>query len=144
MFTSTAQVHIPADPEVIWPLVSQPERHHEWRDELVSMTLEEGEPGNVGAVYREVIEVGPREIPSRFRVTASEELRRFEFETFEPEWIPSTNTIELTSDGAGTTVTFESANRTKGWRALVEPVWKVLFDRSLKRELTNLRDTVAG
>ncbi|MDX1620914.1 MAG: hypothetical protein R3320_07985, partial [Nitriliruptorales bacterium] len=62
----------------------------------------------------------------------------------EPEWIPSTNTIELTSDGAGPTVTFESANRTKGWRALVDPVWKVLFDRSLKRELTNLRDTVAG
>ncbi|MDX1658818.1 MAG: SRPBCC family protein [Nitriliruptorales bacterium] len=139
-FTSRVRVRIDAPREAVWPLVADPKAHPRWREELVEMALEEGEPAAEGAVYKEVIAVGPRHVVSRFRITATEAPARFVFEVFEPEGFPSTNTVRLDPTATGCAVEFLSLNRTRGWRRLVDPLWRRLFDKSLERELGNLRD----
>ena len=142
MFTAQAHIRVRAPREELWELVADPREHLVWRSELVEMELEEGEPATVGAVYREVLEVGPSTIVSRFRIRELDAPHRFVFETFEPDWIPSTNTIELRPAGDATHVVFVSENRTRGWRTWLDPVWLRLFERSMRRELVNLRDVV--
>ena len=145
MFVSDVSHLIPAvEPDEVFGLVANPSNHHRWRDELVDMTLLAGEPGAVGARYRERIRVGPTTVSSTFVVTEVDPPRRFSFEVVEPDWITSTNQVSLATRDGGTLVRFSSANRTAGAAAWLDPLWRWLFRRSLERELANLARIAAG
>lgn len=140
MFVARAAVDIARPVEQVWPVVVDRRRDPEWRGECVAMELLEGEATEPGAVFREVIRVGPREVEAVLHLEEVEPPRRVVFSGTEPAWLPSTNTLTLTPTDGGCRVSFASRAEVRGPWSFTEPVFRWLFQRSLDRELANLRD----
>lgn len=142
MFTARARVAVARPVEEVWPVVVDRRRDPEWRQECVAMELLEGAPTEPGAVFREVISFGPREVEARLHLEEVEPPRRVVFTGTEPVWLPSTNTLTVTPTDTGCRVSLVSRAEVRGPWSFTEPVFRWLFQRSLNRELVNLRDFI--
>ena len=95
-------VDIDAPPDVVWPVMSDGERWHEWTASVTSVRLLDKGPLRIGsrALIRQ-----PRFPPAVWKVTALEPGRRFVWRSGMPGmWVYGDHSVELTPTGTRATL----------------------------------------
>jgi len=115
----------------------------EWDPSIPEVTLIEGTPGALGAVYEVWLEVLGRNTPLLYRCVEHERPARLVFRA-ETDHVTSTDTITIGRGAEGTTVTYDAQLDLRGLREVADPVADVALTRASERAKRGLEVTLAG
>jgi hypothetical protein len=147
--TVSATATVPAAPDAVWALVSDPTRFVEWADRTIEVTRAEDNPLRLGSTYEERnVVLGPVKGVSRWTVVQHEAPRR---QTHRGEGLPLAGPmdlfIDLQADGGATRLTIGLRYRpTLGSiGSLLDRVWgRRSVQASLERSVRSLAALVEG
>jgi uncharacterized membrane protein len=119
--TNTVVIHRPVT--LVFAFLADGLNNPQWRDGVVSIDLASGEPGSVGAEYRQVLKgPGGRNIDGDYRLTAVVPDSELSFAvTTGPARPTGVYRFRPMPDG-GTEVTFTLEYQAKGLKRLMEPM----------------------
>lgn len=108
-------------PEEVYAYLADFSNQSEWRFDVLESELVEGETGQVGALYRQRIKQGRREMEVKAQVTQAEAPRTVAFRSFESGPVEASGAWTISPRGEGTHVVCDVAIEAKGLLKLFEP-----------------------
>jgi uncharacterized protein YndB with AHSA1/START domain len=144
MTEGTFPITIQAPPDVVWPWISQLEKHVEWSNKPYSVEWISGEPNAVGSRYRSVGWIpGDKDHVNEGTITESVPNERFALEADDKDGMFS-NTYVLRDLGGSTEVTFHIVfPKMKGITALLAPpVFATIGKSDTRKRMQRLREKV--
>lgn len=108
-------------PEEVYAYLADFANQAEWRFDVLESELVQGEAGRVGAVYRQKVKQGKRELETRAQLTQADEPRVVAFETVDDNPLQASGAWNISRRGDETHVVCDVAIEAKGFLKLFEP-----------------------
>jgi uncharacterized membrane protein len=108
-------------PEEVYAYLADFANQAEWRFDVLESELVQGEAGRVGAVYRQKVKQGKRELESRAQLTQADEPRVVAFKTVDDNPVQASGAWNISRRGDETHVVCDVAIEAKGFLKLFEP-----------------------
>lgn len=103
MLTGDFTVTTRQDPERVRAYLTDFTHHVDWREDVLESTLDTGERGGDGAVYRQQVHQGPGTATRRLRVDVLDGGDHVEWTTLDEAPVTAAGRYELSTDTEGTT-----------------------------------------
>ena len=108
-------------PEEVYAYLADFSNQAEWRFDVLESELAEGETGQVGAVYRQKVKQGKRELESMVETTQADAPRAVAFRTVDSNPVQVSGAWNIRRQGDDTHVVCDVAIEPKGFLRLFEP-----------------------
>lgn len=130
-------------PEEVYAYLADFANQAEWRFDVLESELVEGEAGQVGALYRQKIKQGKRELESKVEETQAEAPRVVAFQTVDSNPVQASGAWTISRRGDQTHVVCDVAIEAKGFLRLVEPFMGPSLRKTAARYEQDLARTLA-
>ena len=126
-------------PEEVYAYLVDFANQPEWRFDVLESELVQGEPGRVGARYRQRVKQGRREMEVTSELSQADSPRTVAFRTVDSGPIQASGAWNISRSGEETRVVCDVAIEAKGLLRLFEP----FMGRGLKRTAARYEDDLA-
>jgi uncharacterized protein YndB with AHSA1/START domain len=131
-------------PEQVYEYLVDFRNQPEWRFDVLSCELVEGETGRVGARYRQRVKQGRREMDSGVELTRADAPHTVAFRTLDSGPVTASGAWEIRASSGGTHVVCDVAIETRGFVRLFEPFMGPSLRRTAERYERDLTERLSG
>jgi uncharacterized membrane protein len=119
----TSSVEIDRSPEDVFAYIDDLERHGEWQDQIVTVTVEGGDPTKVGTRATEVRRMGKREMTVTYEIVERDPPHTFAFRGLDGlVRVSGRGRVESLDDGKRSRVTLDLEMTGHGFGKLIRPL----------------------
>jgi hypothetical protein len=108
-------------PQEVYEYLADFSNQAEWRFDVLESELVQGETGRVGALYRQRVKQGRREMEIKAELTQADAPRTVAFRTVDSGPVEVSGAWQISETGEGTHVVCDVAIEAKGFVKLFEP-----------------------
>lgn len=130
-------------PEEVYAYLADFANQAEWRFDVVESELVQGETGRVGAVYRQKVKQGKRELEARAQVTQADAPRAVAFKTVDDNPVQASGAWNISRQVDETRVVCDVAIEAKGFLKLFEPFMGPQLRKTAARYEQDLAERLA-
>jgi hypothetical protein len=131
--TVQTTVETQRSPDEVYAYLVDFANHTEWRFDVLESELVQGETGRVGALYRQRVKQGRREMTVNSELTRAEPPRTIAFRTVDSGPITASGTYDIRETGDGTQVVVDVVIEAKGFMRLMEPIMGPTLRKTAER-----------